>query len=390
MSNDPIIDLRSRLRSGLTENAENIPFELKAIPVFLNWRVTKVDANTGKFNKIPVYATNGKNRQGEQGSPDDLANLVPFDEAMKALKRDKTIAGIGMALLEPFALTALDVDGCVDDGDVPPDILSLVDHTYAEISPSGKGLRAFYLGQSKDGKNHAGGFELFSSKGFVTITGNQVDNTYSGLGMPLQALTPSLREKLETLARSKGKKDAGETKKVDPIVQAFKTAGLYERPMQAGKHSVTCPFESGHSDPDRAPGDGDTVILEAHFNGHDATVIQCSHASCAGYSQRDFLETIGVDSLADVFGAIGQAVKLLRGDSIIPEIIEWLMHGWLAVGKLILLAGSPGTGKTTLAMCFAAVVTRGGSWPDGTTCAPGDVVIWSGEDGIADTLIPCI
>lgn len=388
MSNDPVIELRNRLRADLIRNAANIPDELKDIPVFLNWRVTKIDPETGKFNKIPVYAQNGKNRHGEQGSRDDLANLVTFDEALKALKRDKTLAGVGMALLEPFELTALDVDGCVVDGGIPPDIEQLVDITYAEISPSGKGIRAFYLGLSKNGKNHVDGFELFSSTGFVTITGDQVDNTFAQLGMPIQRLTPELREKLETLARSKGKKDAGGAKKADPIVEAFRKAGLYERPFGPGKHSVTCPFESGHSDPDRAPGDGDTVILEAHYNGHDTTIIQCSHASCAGYSQRDFLEAIGVDSLSDVFGAIGQVVKLIRGDSIIPEIIEWLMHGWLALGKLILLAGSPGTGKTTLAMCFAAVVTRGGNWPDGTKCAPGDVVIWSGEDSPSDTLVP--
>lgn len=82
------------------------------------------------------------------------------------------------------------------------------------------------------------------------------------------------------------------------------------------------------------------------------------------------------------------SVNLLRGDSIKPEPITWLWDGWLACGKLALLAGAPGTGKTTIAGSMAATVTRGGEWPDGSKAASGRVVIWSGEDDAADTLIP--
>ncbi len=81
-------------------------------------------------------------------------------------------------------------------------------------------------------------------------------------------------------------------------------------------------------------------------------------------------------------------VKLARGDSLHPEPVRWLWHGWLALGKLALLAGAPGTGKTTAALSMAATVTQGGRWPDGTICAAGDVLIWSGEDDPADTLLP--
>ena len=43
-------------------------------------------------------------------------------------------------------------------------------------------------------------------------------------------------------------------------------------------------------------------------------------------------------------------VELIRGDSIKPEPISWLWDGWLAGGKLHVIAGAPGTGKTTLAL----------------------------------------
>ncbi|MBN3789309.1 AAA family ATPase [Burkholderia sp. Ac-20353] len=80
---------------------------------------------------------------------------------------------------------------------------------------------------------------------------------------------------------------------------------------------------------------------------------------------------------------------LTRASSIKPEAIRWLWPGWLPEGKLTLLAGSPGTGKTTLAIALAATISTGEKWPDGTSCnEPGDVLIWSGEDDPSDTLIP--
>lgn len=82
------------------------------------------------------------------------------------------------------------------------------------------------------------------------------------------------------------------------------------------------------------------------------------------------------------------AVKLTSGAEIKPEPISWLWPNWLAQNKLHILAGEPGTGKTTLALSLAASISTGGEWPDGTQAPIGDTLIWTGEDGIADTLVP--
>ena len=79
---------------------------------------------------------------------------------------------------------------------------------------------------------------------------------------------------------------------------------------------------------------------------------------------------------------------VLKGDQIKPEPIEWLWENWIAAGKIHMIAGEAGTAKTTLAIKLAADLTRGDSWPDGKKIKPGDVAIWSGEDGIEDTILP--
>jgi len=82
-------------------------------------------------------------------------------------------------------------------------------------------------------------------------------------------------------------------------------------------------------------------------------------------------------------------VILSRASDIVPEAIHWLWPGWLPAGKLAILAGQPGCGKTTIAISLSAAISRGGEWPDGSKCkTPGNVLIWTGEDGLADTLVP--
>lgn len=81
-------------------------------------------------------------------------------------------------------------------------------------------------------------------------------------------------------------------------------------------------------------------------------------------------------------------VVLTCGADLNPEPVRWLWRNWLALGKLHILAGAPGQGKTTLALAMAATITIGGRWPDGSRCEAGNILVWSGEDDPADTLLP--
>jgi len=53
-----------------------------------------------------------------------------------------------------------------------------------------------------------------------------------------------------------------------------------------------------------------------------------------------------------------------------------------------IIGGVPETGKTTIALAYAAIISSGATWPDGTRAAVGNVLIWTSEDDPADTLVP--
>jgi hypothetical protein len=81
-------------------------------------------------------------------------------------------------------------------------------------------------------------------------------------------------------------------------------------------------------------------------------------------------------------------IRPKSGETFEMQKINWLWKGWLALGKFHLLAGSKGAGKSTVIFDLFATLSVGGNWPDGTPAPCGDVVVWSGEDGIEDTILP--
>jgi hypothetical protein len=69
--------------------------------------------------------------------------------------------------------------------------------------------------------------------------------------------------------------------------------------------------------------------------------------------------------------------------------VNWLWPGWLASGKLAILDGDPGVGKSFLTLDLCARLTTGREFPDGSPgSAPANAIVLNGEDGPKDTIGP--
>jgi|CXWL01.1.fsa_nt_gi hypothetical protein len=78
-----------------------------------------------------------------------------------------------------------------------------------------------------------------------------------------------------------------------------------------------------------------------------------------------------------------------RVSDIQAKPIRWFWKGRIARGKVSMIAGNPGLGKSQIVSSMAAIVSTGSTWPvDRTPCEQGNVVILSAEDDPADTLRP--
>lgn len=85
-----------------------------------------------------------------------------------------------------------------------------------------------------------------------------------------------------------------------------------------------------------------------------------------------------------------EKVKLIRLADVETQPVSWLWYPYIPAGKLSLLEGDPGEGKTMLSLFLAAALTTGEALPLQTTppLAPGAVIYQSAEDGLADTIKP--
>lgn len=179
--------------------AVECPDALRKLPGWLTWRYEHHDGEA-KARKVPYYASGGR-RHGVQGRAEDRAQLTTFDAARAAAAR-RGFDGVGLALMPEFGIVALDFDRCIAEGGVHPDVELLVSGTYAEYSPSGEGVRAFMrgnLGNNKATRGQSYGFEVFSTKGFVTFTGNRLDVTdLLGAENVVAEVSPAVREACAT------------------------------------------------------------------------------------------------------------------------------------------------------------------------------------------------
>ena len=135
-------------------------------------------------------------------------------------------------------------------------------------------------------------------------------------------------------------------------------------------------------------------ILEAHRQRR--ALIQAGHELRQRATENDADPTTlaaeyraRLEAVGSGNGQLGHSPILTCLADVEPREVKWLWSGRIPLGRITLLVGRPGEGKSFLTTDIAARVTTGSPWPDGRGNAPkGSVIIISAEDDPADTIRP--
>jgi primase-polymerase (primpol)-like protein len=163
---------------------EHIPAELRGLSRWLGWVYSLRD---GRWTKPPVCV-----RTGGAGSSTDPSTWVSWAEALAAYQHGG-LDGLGFALAaderDPLDLIGLDLDKVrdPDTGVIEPGaqgaVLAL--GTYAEVSPSRRGLRALWWGALPAGcRCRRGHVEVYQQGRYLTTTGHPLPGAPATIARP--------------------------------------------------------------------------------------------------------------------------------------------------------------------------------------------------------------
>ena len=82
------------------------------------------------------------------------------------------------------------------------------------------------------------------------------------------------------------------------------------------------------------------------------------------------------------------ALKLINMQDVEVEEVKWLIYPFIPYGKITIIQGDPGEGKTTLVLQIIARLTKGESIVNEEAKEPINVIYQTAEDGLADTIKP--
>jgi putative DNA primase/helicase len=134
------------------------------------WAAWRWEERGGKWTKPPIDPARG--RYARNNDPDTWGS---FEEALRRMREDR-LPGIGFIFHPDDGLAGVDLDGCRDPGTGEVEVWALeivggLD-SYAEVSPTGTGLKVFLSGDLPSGRRRKGSIEMYDRGRFFTTTGH--------------------------------------------------------------------------------------------------------------------------------------------------------------------------------------------------------------------------
>ena len=118
--------------------------------------------------------------------------------------------------------------------------------------------------------------------------------------------------------------------------------------------------------------------------GDPATLV----ALCEGFPVWKYDPTKATAAAAPEAGKVPSEIAFIDVETIQPVPVTWVWPRRVARGKLALLAGDPGLGKSQIVLDIIARITTGAPWPDDGHAPRGRCIILTAEDAISDTIRP--
>lgn len=378
------------------------PFNGSAIPQALReqrrwapWRAV-FNEKKQKYDKVPHRAD-----RPEYGiSSAKPEQWFSFETALAAFRRaPQMFAGIGYVMTGQHDVVGVDLDHCVEAGVVAPwaaEVVAQLD-SYAEISPSGRGLRVMVRGEvPTDWVNHDVGIEIYGGNEarFLTVTGEHLAGSPLEVRAPREGVLKALEARYAKERRKADVIDLNMPEVLDDLLlpelatldiphtaREFLTEGLHSGDRSRALFSTAVAlYGAGLADDEVFSVLANSehaleIALDHRRQDHDRALLYLWREHCCkGKARAAELAPLSMDDfevLPEEPGAAPAADRSMKGERFRvqrpDEFLQrrragWIVKGVLPRASLALLIGASGSGKTFFALDLVGAIARGIEW----------------------------
>lgn len=266
------------------------------------------------------------------------------------------------------------------------------------VAKTGNGMHVYLsLPAGKDLRNSVRRFgkaDIRGAGGFVVAPPSRHMNgcSYEWLNFPDAGISEMPSEMFKAITRAASESQYGRTARENELAKlAATTEGQRNDALNKAAFSLAQLYQSGDLDEEtttEALCDA-ALALGSPLAEVRATLESGTHAGKQKPRPPSSSGSPGKKKKGTKLQVEDAETEIVRLSDVEMRQIDWLWHERIACGKVSVVAGNPGLGKSQLSANLAAIVTQGGEWPCGEGSAKkGSVLFLSAEDDVADTIKP--